>query len=372
MVEGLQSCERRNRANGVKAAKGNPAGGGRLTTTGESQTDMTLKTFPQAMLVIFMLACAAPLLAQEPAPEPLGPAMEGFPYPYAVQYLPLAMEGRQVQMAYMDVPPTGKANGRTALLLHGRNFGGYYWADTVRFLAGEGYRVVVPDQIGFGKSSKPDVGLSFHAGADHTRQLLDKLGIDRVSLIAHSMGCMFGARFALMHPQRVERLVLEGPIGLEDYRLKVPYASKNELARETASMTRESIDRFYRGYFVEWKSEYQIFADVAWRWTLGPEADRLARVAAHTYQMAYEQPVVYELPRIRAKTLLIGGEKDRSAIGRNRVAPEVRDSLGRFAELIPAAARSMPDARGVVLEGVGHIPHLESPGRFHSLLKEFL
>ena len=186
------------------------------------------------------------------------------------------------------------------------------------------------------------------------------------------MGSMFGSRFVLMHPHRVDRLVLEGPIGLEDYRLKVPYASKDELAREAAAVTREGINRFYRGYFVEWKPEYQVFADVAWRWTLGPEAERLARVAAHTYQMAYEQPVVYELPRIQVRTLLIGGNKDRSAIGRNRVAPEVRDSLGRFTELIPAAAKSMPDARGVVLENVGHIPHLESPARFHELLKEFL
>ena len=195
---------------------------------------------------------------------------------------------------------------------------------------------------------------------------------DKVALIAHSMGSMFGTRFVLMHPQRVDRLVLEGPIGLEDYRLKVPYASKDELAREAAAVTREGINRFYRGYFVEWKPEYQVFADVAWRWTLGPGAERLARVAAHTYQMAYEQPVVYELHRIQVRTLLIGGNKDRSAIGRNRVAPEVRDSLGRFTELIPATAKSMPDARGVMLEGVGHIPHVESPSRFHELLKEFL
>jgi pimeloyl-ACP methyl ester carboxylesterase len=334
--------------------------------------NMTLKICGAMLSGMCVLFFNASLPAQEPAGEPLGPAMEGFPYPYPVHYLPLTMEGRQVLMAYMDVPASGTANGRTALLLHGRNFGGYYWADTIRFLAGEGFRVVVPDQIGFGKSSKPDIALSFHAGADHTRQLLDKLGVGKVSLIAHSMGSMFGARFTLMFPQRVDRLVLEGPIGLEDYRLKVPYASKDELAREAASMTREGIDRFYRGYFVEWKPEYQVFADVAWRWTLGPEAERLARVAAHTYQMAYEQPVLYELPRIETLTLLIGGEKDRAAIGRNRVAPEVRDSLGRFTDLVPAAAKSMPNARGVVLEGVGHIPHLEAADRFHALLGEFL
>lgn len=131
------------------------------------------------------------------------------------------MECRQLRMAYMDVPPTVTANGRTALLLHGRNFGGYYWQNTIRFLAGAGYRVVVPGQIGFGKSSKPDIGLSFHAAADHTRQLLDRIGVAKVMVIAHSMGGMFGARFTLMYPERTERLVLKDPIGLEDYRLNL-------------------------------------------------------------------------------------------------------------------------------------------------------
>lgn len=333
---------------------------------------MTIKSLGGLLLGLCVLACAAAASAQESATEPLGATMEGFAYPFPVRYLPLTMEGRPVQMAYMDVAPAGAANGRTALLLHGRNFGGYYWARTIRFLSDAGFRVVVPDQIGFGKSSKPDLGLSFHAGADQTRQLLDKLGVDKVTLIAHSMGSMFGARFTLMFPQRVERLVLECPIGLEDYRLKVPYASKDELAREAATMTREAIDRFYRGYFVTWKPEYQVFGDVAWRWMLGPDADRLARVAAHTYQMAYEQPVVYELPFVRSRTLVIGGEKDRSAIGRNRVSPQVRDSLGRFADLVPAAVKSMPDARGVLIEDVGHIPHLEATDRFHALLTDFL
>jgi pimeloyl-ACP methyl ester carboxylesterase len=298
--------------------------------------------------------------------------MEGFPYPFPVDYLPLTMEGRTVRMAYMDVAPAGKPNGRNALLLHGRNFGGYYWQNTIRFLANTGYRVVVPDQIGFGKSSKPDIGLSFHALAQNTRLLLDHLGIDKTEVVAHSMGGMLAVRFALMFPEKVEKLILESPIGLEDYRLKVPYATNGELAREAAAMTRENIDRFYRGYFVQWRPEFQVYADVQYRWTLGPEAERLHRTAAHTYQMAYEQPVVYELPRIRAKTLIVGGDADRSAIGRNRVAPEVRDTMGRFTELIPAATRAIPDATPVMLSKVGHIAHLEAPEQFHAILLSFL
>lgn len=304
--------------------------------------------------------------------EPLGIGLEGFAYPFEVRYLPLTMENQPVKMAYMDVAPSATANGRVALLLHGRNFSGFYWERTIRFLSDAGYRVVIPDQIGFGKSSKPDIALSFHQLARNTRTLLDSLGVERTIVIAHSMGCMLGARFALMYPQQVDRLILEGPIGLEDYRLKVPYATNEELAREAAGMKKQDIDRFYRGYFVAWKPEYQIFADIQTQWGSGPESDRINRTAAHTYQLAYEQPVLYELPLIGTRTLLVGGAKDRSAIGRNRVSPEVRETLGRISELIPAAARSMPDAMAVVYENVGHIPHLEATERFHSELQAFL
>ncbi len=319
-----------------------------------------------------LMLCAPAALGGDDPPAPLDVTMDGFPYPYPVEYLSLTMEGQPVKMAYMDVAPAGKANGRNVLLLHGRNFGGYYWENTIRFLSDAGYRVVVPDQIGFGKSSKPDIGLSFHALAQNTGLLLEHLGIAGTEVVAHSMGGMLGVRFALMFPGKVEKLVLESPIGLEDYRLKVPYATNDELVREAAAMTRDSIDRFYRGYFGQWQPEFQVYADVQYRWTLGPEAARLQRTAAHTYQMAYEQPVLYELPLVRAKTLIVGGDADRSAIGRNRVPPAVRDTMGRFTELIPAAARAIPDATAIVLNNVGHIAHLEVPEQFHAILFSFL
>ena len=58
--------------------------------------------------------------------------------------------------------------------------------------------------------------------------------------------------------------------------------------------------------------------------------------------------------------------------GRNRVAPEVRDTMGRFTELIPAAARVMPNAAPVLLSNVGHIAHLEIPEKFHAIVSSFL
>src|SRR5829696_5137105 len=75
-------------------------------------------------------------------------------YPYEVKYFPLTLEKQTVKMAYMDVSGE-KPNGATVILFHGKNFNGYYWKDVIPMLTKRGFRVIVPDQIGWGKSSRP-------------------------------------------------------------------------------------------------------------------------------------------------------------------------------------------------------------------------
>ncbi len=305
--------------------------------------------------------------------EPLGLGMEGYQYPHPVHTLELEMEGEPVRLSYMDVPAQSKAaDARVAVLLHGRNFFGAYWADTIDALGRAGYRVIVPDQIGFGKSSKPDVPHSLHAHARNLRLLLDHLGVEQIDLIGHSLGGMMAMRFALDHPQRVRRLVLEAPIGLEDYRLKVPYATREELTREHLQTKPEGFDRLFRAFVAKWDPRFQTYSDVQSRWLLSPEAHRIGRTAAHTYTMTYEQPVVYELPSLEVPTLLVVGERDRAAIGRNRVPAEVRATMGLMPELAKRAATAIPDAELVLLPKVAHVPHLEVPDRFHQEVLDFL
>src|SRR5690349_12360446 len=143
-------------------------------------------------------------------------------YPDSVKYIQLNIERQPVRMAYMDVVPV-KSNGQTVLLLHGKNFNGYYWKSVIHFLTGKGYRVVVPDQVGWGRSDKPNLHYSFHLLAYNTKKLLDSLGIEKTHVIGHSMGGMLATRFALMFPNVVEKLIYEDPIGLEDYKTFVPY-----------------------------------------------------------------------------------------------------------------------------------------------------
>ncbi len=303
---------------------------------------------------------------------PLGPCLEGLPPELPTRWLAATIEGREVRLAYADVAPTGPANGRTVLLLHGKNFWGDAWAGVARALAARGFRVVVPDQLGFGRSSKPDVHYSFELLARNTRAILDDLGVGRVAVVGHSMGGMLAVRFALMFPERVERLVLEDPIGLEDYRRDVPFLTVDEWERLQLGLTGDALLRFYRAYGGSGAAALDRWPRLIWRQLLGPERAVVARASALTYDMIYTQPVVQDLPRLAVPTLLVVGLADRTAVGKGLVSKEVAARLGDYPVLGKRAAAAIPGARLVELEGVGHAPHLEAPDRFLAALLDFL
>lgn len=125
-------------------------------------------------------------------------------YPDPIKYLPLTIEKQNVKMAYMDVSPKSP-NNKTVILFHGKNFNGYYWKDVIKMLNEKGFRVIVPDQIGWGKSDRPNIHYSFHQLAENNKKLLESLKISKVYVIGHSMGGMLATRFSLMFPETVEK-----------------------------------------------------------------------------------------------------------------------------------------------------------------------
>jgi pimeloyl-ACP methyl ester carboxylesterase len=329
---------------------------------------------PAVGLCALVLACLLLLPLTGAAGEigPLSISMENYDYPYSVAFLPLTIEGQDLRMAYMDVRPEGEGNGRAVLLLHGKNFFGAYWKETIRFLVRNGFRVIVPDQIGFGKSSKPNIHYSFHLLAANTKKLLDTLGVKEVDLVGHSMGGMVATRFALMYPEAVTHFVLENPIGLEDYRTITPYVSTEELYLSELNATEEGIRNYHKTYYVQWQPEYEEYVSVAARFKASGEYPRLAMSAALTYQMIYEQPVCHEFARIRAKTLLVIGQADRTVVGKARVKKELLPVVGQYPELGRKTAHLIAGASLVELPNVGHIPHFEARERFHQELLSFL
>ena len=107
----------------------------------------------------------------------LGICLEEYEYPYPVQFYPITSDLQALKMAYMDIPPGKEPNGKTVVLFHRKAFGGYYFHNVIEALTGSGYRVVAPDQIGWGKLPKPDIHYSFQLLAANTAALLDQLGV---------------------------------------------------------------------------------------------------------------------------------------------------------------------------------------------------
>ena len=295
-----------------------------------------------------------------PTPKDVKPGsitLEDVPYPHPVSYLPMTLYGQDVRMAYMDVPAESEANGRTVVLLHGMNFFGEYWSGTIDVLRKQGFRVVVPDQIGFGRSSKPIIPYNFHDMALNTRKLLQHLGISKAAIVGHSMGGMLAARFAASYPDMTERAVLYNPIGLTDPRWARPWRSTDESYKDTLDWTYQRIYQGIARYFVQgWRPEYEKYVRIHYGWTLSGDWPRFAMVRTRVQQMVYVDPVVYDWPHIKVKTLVLGGDKDGAS----------------FPERAKHIADTIPGAELVLIPNVGHVPHFEAPDLFYKALLKFL
>jgi pimeloyl-ACP methyl ester carboxylesterase len=306
--------------------------------------------------------------------EAMGIALEGFPYPYPVHFMPMTLEGEDLRLAYMDAPPVESPNGRTVVLLHGRNFPASYWEPTIKALTEAGYRVVAPDQIGFGKSSKPTFAYSFDDMARATIALIDSLHVDRFDLVGHSMGGMLAVRLARAYGSRIGHLILYSPIGLEDYRLYAPPVTDEMLANNERAL---SADGYRKQLMTNYalslpSSAIEPFVQLREQIKDSGEYPRWLKSFVASYQMIYSQPVAHEIPLIDRPTLFIMGANDHNAPGRSFAPPELRAKMGKNADLAQALAARMANAKVKVFEGVGHLGHLEATQPFNETLLSFL
>lgn len=292
-------------------------------------------------------------------------------YPFEVKYFPLTIEKQTVKMAYMDIAPK-KPNGETFILFHGKNFNGFYWKNVIQMLISKGFRVVVPDQIGWGKSDRPNLHYSFHQLASNNKKLLDSLNIKKANVLGHSMGGMLATRFSLMFPETVSKLVLENPIGLEDYRRFVPFASIDEQEQSELKATYESYKTYQKTYYPEFKPEYEPLVEAQAADLKLKTFPEIAIVNALTSQMIYEQPVVYEFENLKVSTLLIIGQLDRTVVGKNRLSKENAEKYGNYPQLGKLTKSKIRNSQLVELENVGHIPHIQTPEKFEKALMDFL
>ena len=322
------------------------------------------------ILALLMLGLAA---SADAAPD--GPRIEGFPYPFEVHQFRFTSQRQALEMAYMDLPAAA-TNAPAIVLLHGKNFSGAAWDQTAAALHDAGFRVVIPDQIGFGKSSKPEsYQFTFHQLASNTHDLLRSLGLERAHIMGHSIGGMLAIRCALMYPAETRTLILVDPLGLEDWQAKrVPYATLDQLYRQELNKTPEKVRAYEREnyYGGKWEPQYDRWIDLFAAFKNSADYPRMAWNQALTSDMIFTQPVCYEFGRLAPPVLLLMGQTDRTAPSREQAPPDVQKLLGEYPTLGRQAAAAMPPAQLVEFPGLGHSPQIQDFPRFIQAVKEFL
>jgi pimeloyl-ACP methyl ester carboxylesterase len=322
-----------------------------------------------------VLAGGAPFPAgaagdDEPA---YGPELQGFEYPWPVSYFSFTSQKEMLRMAYMNVKPTTAANGNTVVLFHGKNFCAATWQDTIAVLSKAGYRVIAVDQIGFCKSTKPPLyQYSFQQLAGNTHALLASLGISHATIMGHSVGGMLAMRYALNFPDDVDMLLLVNPIGLEDWKAKgVPWQSVDAWYQMELKATADSIRDYQRAtYYVgAWDPKYERWVQMLAGLYRGPH-DIVAWNGALVDDMVLTQPVFYEFENISVPVLLLIGDQDSTAVGKNLAPAAIRPTLGNYPVLAKEAARRFPHAHLVEFPDLGHAPQIQAPDVFHKALLE--
>ncbi|MER6915963.1 alpha/beta hydrolase [Streptomyces sp. NPDC000594] len=283
---------------------------------------------------------------------------------------PRAVGGNEIRLRTRDLHGYRQAyrmagRGDAIVLIHGIGDSSSTWAEIIPSLAGR-YRVIAPDLQGHGASAKPRGDYSPGAYANGIRDLLSALGVERATLVGHSLGGAVAAQFAYQFPERTERLVLvaSGGIGRE----------LTPLLRAATLPGAGLLLAALRLPTVRWQLEQYLRLLRVFDTDLGVDAPELLRAIDTLPDAGARSAFVRTLRagvdwRGQVATLL-----DRSYLtqgmptmivwgGRDVVIPAVQASLGHV---------SMPGSRLELFEGAGHFPFRADPERFLSVLHDFI
>lgn len=298
--------------------------------------------------------------------------LNGFSYPFPVKKYKFKSQNQNLSMAYMDI---GKKSNPVVILLHGKNFSGFYWEKIANDLVSKNFRVIIPDQIGFGKSTKPNYyQYSFNQLALNTKNLIDSLKIKKYILVGHSMGGMLAVNMATMYQQSISKLILINPIGLEPYLQYVEYKDpqffyENE-KKKTVAMFREYQKKNY--YDGKWSNEYEKLITPFKGQKNGPDYDIVAWNNALTYNPIFTEDIVSKFSQIKVPTALIIGTRDKTGPGRAWKKPGINRKLGEYKKLADNAKWKIRDSKLYELPGLGHMPQFEDYSRFQKVFYKAL
>ena len=268
----------------------------------------------------------------------------------AAAQAPAAQPSKEAVVFGQKIHYKEAGSGPVVVLLHGLGGNSDNWVFNVGALS-QKHRVVVPDQVGFGRSDKPLVNYRVATYVDFLDKFLSELKVERATLVGNSMGGWVAAAYALRHPAKVERLVLVDAAG---------FAPPKEFSLATLSglnpSTRDAMKQLAGMVFFNPLLRTDAAVDVML-------AQRLSAGDGYTIQSLVESihrgedMLDGKLAAIKQPVLIVWGRED----GLTTLAREGE----RF-------KREIPHAQLVVFDQCGHVPQVEKADEFNAAVLKVL
>jgi 2-hydroxy-6-oxonona-2,4-dienedioate hydrolase len=251
----------------------------------------------------------------------------------------------------------GRADAQPVVFLHGS--GGYLEAYTRNIAAhAEHFRVIALDMLGHGFSDKPDHPYRVRDYVAHLKAVCDALALDRVHLSGESLGGWVAARFALAHPERVRRLVLNTAAGVH-FDPAVSQRIRDLSIQAAAAPSRENIRKRLEWLMLDPTQVSDEMVEMRYRVYCEPGFARVMEHIMCLHTAEYRLPELLtteELARLAAPTLVLWTSHD----------PGSSVAIGQ------GLADRIPGARFVVMDRCGHWPQFEDAAAFNRLHIDFL
>ncbi|GAB4426437.1 MAG: alpha/beta fold hydrolase [Chloroflexi bacterium OHK40] len=273
------------------------------------------------------------------------------------------MQSRFVTVGGYRLHMLEAGHGPAVLLLHGFAGSAEDWRPTGELLAQAGYRALAVDSLGFGRSDKPaNAPYSLALLADLYAGLLDALGEERASLVAHSMGGKYALALALQHPHRVASLTLVASDGFAEASPLTRAGGWPVLGAALLWLSARPmvVRAMLTAAFFEPERHLSTTALARGRAALQGRENRRALMALSRRYDATDLArtgMRARLGELRAPCLLIWGEQDR---------------IFPLASSGQAARSAIPGAHLITIPRCGHFPQVEAPRAFHGVLLGFL
>ncbi len=254
-------------------------------------------------------------------------------------------------------------DGDVLLLVHGLASNAGFWRYNLPDLRAAGYRVVVVDLPGYGKSGKAfstPYGMRFYA--ETLDALLASLRIEQATVVGHSMGSQIAMTMVLEGSTRVRKLILLSPAGIERFKDGEGRWLKGAVTPEFVIATPEpAIRANLAANFYCWRNDLEWMVEERARMAKVPEFERFAYAVSRSVAAMVDEPVWMKLEKINVPTVIIGGEKDN-------LIPNPYLHGGRTEDVMRIGEEKIPQATLHMVPKAGHMLQIERPEMVNRLI----